>query len=154
MITMCLIFEKKIIRVICVHVPQSGKPDIQKDKFYDKLVDKWHIKRTKEFTLGIGDFNSHVGKKVDRFAGIHEGNGIGEQNLEGGRLLKFCNQKDLSMANTWFKKEKRKATYNSGGNETEVDFVLVGKESRKFLKNAKVISWELHHKLVVVELLM
>ena len=30
------------------------------------------------------------------------------------------------MANTWFeKKEQRKITYSIGGNETEIDFVLV-----------------------------
>ena len=42
-------------------------------------------------------------------------------------------------------------TYNSGGNETEIDFVLVEKESRKFLKDVKVIPWELQHRLVVVD---
>ena len=60
-------------------------------------------------TLGIGDFNGQVGKKADGFEGVHGGNGIGEQNLEGRVLLEFCNQKGLCVANTWFKKkEKRK----------------------------------------------
>ena len=49
------------------------------------------------------------------------------------------------------KKEKRKVTYSSGGNETEIDFVLVEKESRKFLKDVKVIPWKLQHKLVVFQ---
>ena len=52
-----------MIRVICVYTPQSGKPDIQKSKFYDELVHKWDLKGTKELTLGIEDFNGHVGKK-------------------------------------------------------------------------------------------
>ena len=39
-----------------------------------------------------------------------------------------------------FKKEKRKFTYSSGGNETEIDFVLMETESRKFLKDVKVIT--------------
>ena len=56
------------------------------------------------------------------FKGVHEGNGIGERNLEGGMLLEFCDQKDLCMANTWFKKEKRMMTYSLGGNETEILF--------------------------------
>ena len=70
--TMCLIFVEEIIRVICVHASQNGKPYIQKDKFYDKLVYVWVMKGTKELTLGIGDFmfisvNVHVGKNVNRF---------------------------------------------------------------------------------------
>ena len=56
-------------------------------------------------------------------------------------LLKFCDQKDLCVVNKWFKKnKKRKMFYSSGGNETEIDFVLMEKESRKFLKDVKVIS--------------
>ena len=58
------------------------------------------MKVTKELTLGIGDFNCHVGKKMDGFEGVHGGNGIGEQNLEGSMLLEFCNQKDLFVMNT------------------------------------------------------
>ena len=35
------------------------------------------------------------------------------------------------MANTWIRKgEKRKVTYSEGGNESEIDFVLVGKGNR------------------------
>ena len=43
---------------------------------------------------------------VDGFEGVHGGNGIGEQNLEG-RLLKFCHQKDLCVTDTWFKKKEK-----------------------------------------------
>ena len=60
-----------MIRVICVYAPQSRKPDIQKDKFYDELVHEWDMKGTKELTLGIGDFNGYAAKKVDGFEGVH-----------------------------------------------------------------------------------
>ena len=82
--------------------------------------------RYKRIDFGIGDFNGHLAKNVDGFEGVHEGNGIGEQNLEGRILLKFCDQMNLYVANTWFKK-KKKVTYSSGGIETEIDFVLVEK---------------------------
>ena len=43
------------------------------------------------------------------------------------------------MANTCIEKKKqRKITYCMGGNETENDFVLVGKNNRKYLK---AIPW-------------
>ena len=97
-------------------------------------------------TLGIGDFNGHIGEKVDGFEGVHGRNGTGERYLEGRMLLEFCDQKDLRVANTWFKKEKRKVTYySSDANETEIDFVLM--EKTKFLKDVKVIPWELQHRL-------
>ena len=77
MMTMCLIFWEKIIRVICVYAPQSGKPATQKNKFYDELIYEWDIKGTKELTLGIGNFNGHVKKNVDGFESVHGGNDRG-----------------------------------------------------------------------------
>ena len=34
-------------------------------------------------------------------------------------------------------------TYNSGANDTEIDFVLVRKEKRKYLRDVKVIPGEI-----------
>ena len=66
-------------------------------------------------------------------------------------LLDFCNQKELCVANTWYKQRgNRKVTYSSGGNDTEIDFVLVGKK-RKYIRDVKVIPGELQHRLVVVK---
>ena len=69
---------------------------------------------------------------------MHGGYGIGKRNVEGRRLLKFCDEKKLCVAITWFeKKEQRKITFNMGGNETEIDFVLVGENNKKYLKDVK-----------------
>ena len=38
MTTMCLIIGEEMIRAIFVYTPQSGKPDIQKNKLYEYLV--------------------------------------------------------------------------------------------------------------------
>ena len=37
-------------------------------------------------------------------------------------------------------------------NETEIDFVLVGKNNKKYLKDMKAIPWELQHRLVVTDI--
>ena len=44
------------------------------------------------------------------------------------------------------------AKYSAGENGTEIDFVLVGKENRKYLRDVKVIPGELQHRLVVTDL--
>ena len=41
--------------------------------------------------------------------------------------------------------------HSSGENDTEIDFVLVGKEKRKYLRDVRVIPGELQHRLVVVD---
>ena len=43
--------------------------------------------------------------RVDGFEGVHGGYGIGKRNVEGRRLLVFCDEKELCVANTWFEKE-------------------------------------------------
>ena len=62
-----------------------------------------------------------------------------------------CGRKD--EANKLFRKwEKRKVVSSAGENGTEIDFVLVGKESRKYLRDVKVIPGEFQHRLVVTDL--
>ena len=73
--------------------------------------------------------------------------------MEGKMLLEFCDEKEVCVANTWFRKgEKRKLTYSAEENETEIDFVLVGKGNRKYLREVKVIPGEFQHRLVVTDL--
>ena len=45
----------------------------------------------------------------------------------------------------------KKSAYSLGGNDTQIDFVLVGKEKRKYLRDVKVIQGELQHRLVAVD---
>ena len=101
--------------------------------------------------FGLGDFNQHVSEEIVRFEGVYGRNGIDKRNAKGKILLKFCDKRELCVANTWFKTDKRKITFKSGNNEYEIDFILVSKESRKFLKDVKVIQWELQHRLLVAD---
>ena len=94
------------------------------------MASEWDLQSSGEVVLGLGDFNGHVERRIDGFEGGHNGYGIGKRNVEGRRLLEFCDEKELYVANTWFEKnEQRKITYSMGGNETEIDFVMVGKNN-------------------------
>ena len=108
--------------------PQVGRSECEKDQFYNDMASEWDLQNPGEVVLGLGDFNGHVGRLIDGFEGVHGGYGFGKRNVEGRRLLEFCDEKELCVANAWFeKKEQRKITYSMGGNETEIDFVLVRK---------------------------
>ena len=37
-------------------------------------------------------------------------------------------------------------------NETEIDFVLIKKEHRQFIKNVRAFTWECHHALVIADI--
>ena len=105
-----------------------------------------------ELVLGMV-FNGHIAKWIEGYENVHGGNGIGKRNVEGKMLFEFCDEKELCVANTWFRKgEKRKVTYNAGGNESDLYFVLVGKGNRKYPRDLKVIPSDLQHRFVVVVL--
>ena len=114
------------------------------------MAGEYELQNPSEVVFGLGDFNGRVGEEIECLEGVHRGNGIGHRNAEGRMLLEFCDERELCVANTWFKKtDKRKITFKSGNNESEIDFILVSKENRKFLKDVKVIPWELQHRLLV-----
>ena len=105
--------------------PQTGRTAAEKEHFYDDLRSEWDLHSVGALVLGMGDFNGHVAKRVEGYEDVHGGNGIEERNMEG-RMLEFYDEKELCVANTWFRKgEKRKVTYRAGENESEIDFVLV-----------------------------
>ena len=143
-----IVLEEEVLRIICVYGPQSGRTAAEKVHFYDDLRSEWDLHSVGELVLAMGDFNGQVGKRIEGYEDVHGGNGIGERNVEGKMLLEFCDEKELCVANTWFRKgEKRKVTYSAGENESEIDFVLVGKGNRKYLRDVKVIPGELQHRI-------
>ena len=94
-----------------------------------------------------------IWENVLRVLKVYTGNGIGKRNAEGRTLLEFCDERELCVANTWFyKADKRKITYSAGGCEKEIDFVLLGEKYRKYIRNVKVIPWELQYRLLVFDL--
>ena len=49
-----------------------------------------------------------MGRHIDGLNGVHVGYGVGQRNFEGGMLLGFCLEKQLSVSNRWFKREEKR----------------------------------------------
>src|SRR6267154_3205644 len=117
-----------IINVISGYAPQVGRVIVEKEKFWlalSKIVDEIG---QQEFVVIGGDTNGHVGAKADGYEGVHGGKAYGERNTEGEMLLEFADAMKLVVLNTWFtKNETKKVTYESGGNKTVIDYMLVRK---------------------------
>ena len=111
-----LVFEEEVVRVICGYGPQSGRTSAEKERFYDEMASEWDLQNMGELVMGMGDFNGHVGKWIDGFEGVHGGNGCWERNVEGRMLLEFCDEKEVCVANTWFRKTQ------NGEEESDVQY--------------------------------
>ena len=117
-------------------------------------VGKWVLGSSSEIIVSLGDFNGHVGKCAESFEGVHGGMVLEKEMQKDEDCWSFA-MKESCAWHTWFKKiYKRKISYSAGGCETEIDFVLilVGEKYRKYIRDVKVIPWELHHRLVVIDL--
>ena len=80
---------------------------------------------------------------MEGFEGVHGGFGFGSRNSERELILEFAESLCLIIANTWFKKEdKLLVSYDSGGNRSLVDYVLVRAGERTMIKDVKVITNE------------
>ena len=59
------------------------------------MASEWDLQNPSEVVLGMEDFNRHVGRRINGFEGVHGGYGNGKTNVEGRRLLEFCDKKEL-----------------------------------------------------------
>src|SRR6266516_3352297 len=84
------------------------------------------------------------------------GKGYGERNTEGEMLLEFADAMNLVVLNTWFTKNgPKKVTYDSGGNKTVVDHMLVRKSDLAKVTDINVVESEecvKQHKLLVCKI--
>ena len=136
-----------------MYAPQQGRPEAEKDRFYDQLNAVVAKIPLSEVLIPGGDWNGHVGRAADGFEEVHGGYGYGVRNDEGGRLLDFAVAHDLVIGNTLFKKRNSHLiTYASGDHETQVDYILFRKGLRKYIRDVKVIPGEeclTQHRLLV-----
>ena len=51
-----VVFEEDVLRLICVHAPQSGRSLDEKQSFYDKLKCDWDMHSADDLVMCLGDF--------------------------------------------------------------------------------------------------
>ena len=153
---LCLVIDKTVFAFISVYAPQVGRPDIEKEQFYDLLQEIVSKVPNSEVLIPIGDWNSHVGRVAGAFEAVHGGFGYGNCNIEGERLLEFAVPNNLIVGNTQFKKrDSHLITYSSRENNSQIDYILYPKSFKKSVINVKVIPGEectLQHHILVCEL--
>ena len=155
-ISIDIVVNEKVVTVISVYAPQSGRSEGKKEKFYEDLTAEVQSRHGICFVLG--DFNGHVGRSSLGNDRIHGGFGRGERNRDGKRILEFADSLDMVVGNTFFKKDDEKLITNESGNcATVIDYAVVQKEVMKKVKDIKVIPGEecfSQHRLLIMNLMM
>ena len=94
------------IMVIQVSVPTSNAEEADIEQFYEDLQDLLELTPQKDVLFIIGDWNAKVGSQ--EIHGVTGKFGLGIRNEAGQRLIEFCQENALVIANTLCQQHKRR----------------------------------------------
>ena len=106
MISLCFQGKPFNIMVIQVYAPTSDAEEAEVERFYEDLRDLLELTSKKDVLFIIGDWNAKVGSQET--PGVTCKFGLGIQNEAGQRLIEFCQENTLVIANTLFQQHKRR----------------------------------------------
>ena len=106
MISVCFQDKPFNITVIQVYTLTSNGEEAEVEQFYEDLKDFLELKPQKDVLFIIGDWNTKVGSQ--EMPGATGKFGLGVQNEAGQRLIEFCQENTLVIANTLFQQHKRR----------------------------------------------
>ena len=94
------------ITIIQVYAPTSNAEGAEVEWFSEDLQDFLELTPKKDVLFMIGDWNAKVGSQET--AGVTGKFGLGIWNEAGQRLIEFCQENALVIANTLFQQHKRR----------------------------------------------
>ena len=119
------------ITVIQAYALTSNTEEAEVEWFYEDLHDLLELTSKKDVLFIIGDWNAKVGSQ--EISGVTGKFGLGVQNEAGQRLIEFCQENALVIANTLFQQHKRKLytwTLPDGQHQNQVDYILCSQRWR------------------------
>ena len=127
------------IRVIQAYAPTSNAEEAEVERFYDDLQDLLELTPKKDVLFIIGDWNgSPVGsQEIPGLAGKFI---LGVRNEAGQRLIEFCKENALVIANTLFQQHKRRLytwTSPDGHHQNQTDYIPCSQRWRSSIQSVK-----------------
>ena len=92
--------------VIQAYAPTSNAEEAETERFYADLQDLLELTPKKNVLFIIGHWNAKVGSQET--PGVTGKFGLGVQNEAGQRLIEFCQENVLVIANTLFQQHRRR----------------------------------------------
>ena len=104
MIAVCFQGKPLNIMVIQVYVLTSNAEEAEVERFYEDLQDLLELTLKKDVLFIIENWNAKV--RSQEIPGVTGKFGLGVQNESGQRLIEFCQENALVIANTLFQQHK------------------------------------------------
>ena len=94
------------VTVIQVYTPTSNAEEAEVEWFYEELQDLLELTPKKDVLFITGDWKAKVG--IQETPGVRGKFGLGIWNEAGQRLIEFCQENALVIANICFQQHKRR----------------------------------------------
>ena len=124
--------------VIQAYAPTSNAEEAEIEWFYEDLQDLLELTPKKDVLFIIRDWNAKIGSQET--PGVTEKFGLGIRNEAGQRLIEFCQEKALVIANTLFQQHKRRLytwTSSDGQHRNQIDYILCSQRWRSSIQSTK-----------------
>ena len=94
----------RFVTIVSVYAPTMDSPETNILSFYDELRQLLLNNSDDDKIILLGYLNAKVGRDSQtwKWLGLHR---LGKANSNGLQLLKFCNDYDLIIWNTWFRQK-------------------------------------------------
>ena len=138
MISVCFQGKPFNITVIQAYVLTNNAEEALVKRFYEDLQDLLELTPKKDVLFIIGDWNAKVGSQET--SGITGKFDLGVRNEVGQRLIEFCQENALVIANTLFQQHKRRLytwTSPDGQHQNQIDYILCSQKRRSSIQSAK-----------------
>ena len=123
------------ITVIQVYAPTSNTEEAEVEQFYEDLQDLLELTPKKDVLFNIADWNAKVGsQETSRVTGKF---GLRIRNEAGQRIIEFCQENGLVIANTLFQQHKRRLytwTLPDGQHRNQIDYILCSQRWRSSIQ--------------------
>ena len=126
------------ITLIQVCAPTNNAEETEVERFYEDLQDLLELTPKKDVLLIIGDWNAKV--RSQETPGVTGKFGFGVQNEAGQRLIEFCQENALVIANALFQEHKRRLytrTSPDGQYRNHIDNIFCSQRWRRSIQSAK-----------------
>ena len=123
------------ITVIQVYALTSNAEEDEVERVYEDLLE---LTPKKDVLFIIGDRNTKVGNQET--PGVTGKFGLRVQNEAGQRLIEFCQENTVVIANTLFQQHKRRLytwTSPDGPHQKQIDYILYSQRWRNSIQSAK-----------------
>ena len=126
------------ITVILVYAPSSNTEETEVERFYEDLQDLLELIPKKDILFIIGDWNAKV--RSQETPGVTGKFGLGMGREARQRLMEFCQENALVIANTLFQQHKRRLyTWTSPDSQhrDQIDYILCSQRWRSSIPSTK-----------------